>query len=57
MKNCRELVGSDWCDAMNEEDGVRNENREIVCVVLIIVVGTAIGCLFVAIRESLGMKM
>lgn len=57
MKSGKECAGSDWCDAMNEEDGVRNESREIVCVVLITVVGTAIGCLFVAIRESLGMKM
>lgn len=52
------------CDEVEEEEaglvgggGKRNERHQWMCVCLIVLIGSLIGCLFVGIREALGMKM
>ncbi len=35
----------------------RSDTRDWICVILIVFIGSSLGCLFVLIREVLGMKM
>lgn len=39
------------------DDSMRSETRDWACVLLIVFIGSSLGCLFVLIREVLGMKM
>lgn len=49
--------GMTCLDRMDNIEGERDATRECGCVAVIVVVGTLLGMLFVAVRESLGMKM